>query len=63
MRWDIHLKKNYMKNSLNIAALYKNLILSQIIKDKHNFDVHMGDNNGLTTLPFSARNVKYALAV
>ena len=56
MGTDIHLKTNDGKNCLHIAAWYGHLHLCKILVDKHNFDVNMGNNNGLLPLHYAARN-------
>ena len=58
---DIHLKTNKGQNCLHIAALYGHLNVCKILIDKHNFDVHMNDNDGWTALHFCAKNDSYEL--
>ena len=43
---DIYLKDNEGWNCLHIAALHGDLNLCKILKDKHNFDVHMVSEEG-----------------
>ena len=63
MGTDIHLKDNLGRNCLNIAALFGHLNLCKTLIDKHNFDVHMADENGWTALHYSARNGSYELVI
>ena len=58
---DIYLKTKDGKNCLHIAALYGHLNLCKTLIDKHNFDVHVADNDGWLALHFSARNGSYEL--
>ena len=58
---DIHLKTNDGRNCLHIAAQQGHLNLCKKLIDKHNIDVNMGDNNGLTPLHWSAVNGSYEL--
>ena len=58
---DIHLKTNKGHNCLHIAALYGHLNLCKALIDKHNFDVHMNDNDGWTALHFGAKSDNYEL--
>ena len=58
---DIHLKTNAGANCLHIAAQRGHLSLCKKLTDKHNIDVNMGDNNGLTPLHWSAVNGSYEL--
>ena len=55
------LKNNFGWNCLHIAALYEHLNLCNTLINKHNFYVHMVDNDGWTALHYSARNGSYAL--
>ena len=61
MGTDIDVKDNLGRNCLHIAALYGHLNLCKTLIDKHNFDVHMADENGWTALHYSARNGSYEL--
>ena len=56
---DIYLKDNEGWNCLYIAAMYGHLKLFKIRKDKHNFDDHMADTDGWTSLHHSARCGSY----
>ena len=58
---DIDCKNNLGWNCLHIAALSGNLSLCKILIDKHNFDMHMVDNDGCAALHHSARNGSYEL--
>ena len=58
---DIYLKSNNGLNCLHIAALCGHLNLCKILKDKHNFDVHMITKKGSTALHYSARYGSYDL--
>ena len=58
---DIYGKDNDGWNCLHIAALYGHLNLCKILKEKHNFDVHMACKNGWTALHYSARYGSYIL--
>ena len=58
---DIYLKTVNGWNCLHIAALCGHLNLCQILIDKHNFEVHMADNDRWTALHFSARYGSYEL--
>ena len=53
---DINIKTNYGKNCFHIAACYGHLNLCKKLKEKHDFDVNLADNNGWTALHFSARS-------
>ena len=48
-------------NCLHIAALFGHLSFCKILKDKHNFDVHMADKDGSTAVHHSARHGSYDL--
>ena len=61
MGTNIDVKDNLGRNCLHIAALYGHLNLCKTLIDKHNFDVHMADENGWTALHYSARNGSYEL--
>ena len=50
----VHLKTVDGKNCLHTAALNGNLSLCQLLKDKHNFEVHMANNDGWTPLHYAA---------
>ena len=56
---DIYLKDNEGCNCLHIAALYGHLNLCKILKDKHNFDIHMAEKCGWTALHCSASYGSY----
>lgn len=58
---NIYLKTNKGINYLHIAACYVNLNLCKTLLEKHNFDVHMADNEGRAALYFSAGNGSYEL--
>ena len=58
---DIYLKSHNGWNCLHIAALHGHLTLCKMLIDKHNFGVHMADNDGRTALHFSARYGSYEL--
>ena len=58
---DIHAKSKSGMNCLHIAALSGHFNLCEILIKKHNFDVHMTDNYGWTSLHFSAQNGSYEL--
>ena len=51
---DIYLKSHDGTNCLHIAAQYGHLNLCKLVIEKHNFDVHMPNNNGWTALHHSA---------
>ena len=53
---DINLKTSSGKNCLHIAAFYGHLNLCKTFVDKHNFDVHLVDNDGWTVLHHSGSN-------
>ena len=61
MKADINLKTIYGNNCLHLAALDGHLHLCKTPIEKHNFDVHMADNDGWTAFHFSARNGNYQL--
>ena len=61
MENDIYLETNDGRNCLSIAALGGHLMLCKTLIDKHNFDIHMTDNDGWTALHYSARNGSYEL--
>ena len=58
---DIYLEIHDGRNCLHIAALYGHLKLCKILIDKHNFDVDLTDNDGCSTLHYSARYGSYYL--
>ena len=58
---DIHLNTKSGRNCLHIAALNGHLPLCKALVERHKFDVHRADNDGLTTLHHSARNGRYDL--
>ena len=58
---DIYLKSHGGCNCFHIAALYGHLDLCKIFVDKHNFDIHMLDNNDWMALHFSAVNGSFEL--
>ena len=62
-KFGIHfkLKNNFGSNCLHIAVLCEHLNLCNTLISKHNFYVHMLDNDGRTALHYSARNGSYAL--
>ena len=55
----IHIRTKFGFNCLHIAALCGHLNLCKILINKHNFDVHMTDNQGYTALHASVRHGKY----
>ena len=61
METDIYLKRNDGSNCLHIAALYGYLNLCKAFKDKHDFDVHVTDNDGWAALNYSEKNGSYEL--
>ena len=61
MGTDIYHKDNKGSNCLHIAALSGHLNLCKLLKDKHKFDVHMGDNRKRTGLHCSAGSGSYEL--
>ena len=58
---DIHLKTNFGKNCLHIAALHGHLNLCKALVEKHKFVLDMTDNDGWTAFHHSARNGSYEL--
>ena len=44
------------RNSRHVATIYGHLHLCKTLINKHNFDVHMADNDGWTALHFSAKS-------
>ena len=58
---DIYLKSRRGSNCFHIAAWYGHLNLCKILQDKHNFNVHMADDDGWTAFHFSARYGSYEL--
>ena len=48
-------------NCLHIAALHGHLNLCKALVNKHFFDVHLTDNDGMTALHYSASNGSYDL--
>ena len=58
---DIHVKSESGMNCLHTAALYGHFNLCEMLIKKYNFDVHITDNYGWTSLHFSARNGSYEL--
>ena len=52
----INIKTNDGKNCFHIAACYGHLNLCKKLKEKHDFNVNLADNNGWTALHFSARS-------
>ena len=58
---DIHLKTYGGKNCLHIAARNLNYNLCKVFIDKHNFDVHMTDNDGWIAIHYSAKNGSHEL--
>ena len=61
MGTDINLKTNDGRNCLHIAAVYGHLNLCKTFIFRHNFDVHMADNDGWTALHHSSKNGSYEL--
>ena len=59
MRAAIHLKTNDGKNCLHIAAFYGHLRLCKTFLKKHEFDVHMADDEGFKAIHFSAQSSSY----
>ena len=55
------LKTNDGKNCLHIAALYGQMNLCKRLKDEHDFDVCVADNDGWTALHYSTRSGTYSL--
>ena len=58
---EIHLKTNHGKNCLHTAALYGHLNLCKTLVEKHNFEAHIGDDEGWTPFHVSTRNNDYKL--
>ena len=58
---DINVQTNDGKHCLHVAALYGNLNLFNILRDKHNFSLHIADKDGWTALHFSASSGCYEL--
>ena len=58
---DIFLKTKNGRNCLHIAAFSGNLMLCKTLINKHKFDVHMTDNDGLTALHHSVQSGNYEL--
>ena len=54
-------QRNDGSNCLHIAALYGYLNLCKAFKDKHDFDVHVADNDGWAALNYSEKNGSYEL--
>ena len=48
-------------NCIHIAALCGNLNLCKDLINKHNFDAHQTNNDGLTALHYSAKSGRYEL--
>ena len=63
MRSDVDLKTIDGKNCLHIAARNGHLSLCQLLKDKHNFELHMADSDGWTPIHYAASRVSYKLAI
>ena len=61
MENDIYPETNDGRNCLSIAALGGHLKLCKKLIYKHNFDIHMSDNDNWTALHYSARNGSYEL--
>ena len=53
---NIFLKTERGMNCLHIAALEGHLKLCKLLINKHNFDIHMTDKDGWTSLHYSAQN-------
>ena len=62
IKTDIYLKTNDGKNCLHIAASNGHLNLCKTLIDKHNFDVHMVDNERWAALHFAAGSGSYNLS-
>ena len=58
---DIYLKSNRGKNCLHIAAFNGHSNLCKVLIDKHNFDVHMADNDDSLPFHFSAQSGNFEL--
>ena len=61
MGTDIQLKDSLGRNCFHIAVLYGYLNLCKALIIKHNFHVHMIDNEQWKPLHYSARNRRYEL--
>ena len=61
METDINCKNNLGSNCLHIAAQYGHLNLCKELINKHNFDIHIADNDGCTALHYSASSGNYEL--
>ena len=61
MGMDNHLKVNFGRSCLHISPPHGHSSLCKALIDKHNFDVHMPDNDDWTALHYSARNDSHEL--
>ena len=61
MENDIYPETNDGRNCLSIAALGGHLKLCKTLIYKHNFDIHVTDNDNWTAQHYSARNGSYGL--